>query len=114
MGASEASGPCPLSWWLGSREFALCPLQWPLPLLWIAALCLRLVFVAHAEWSCCAYGRSSWWWLWSWSSSMRQLKYHEKKLLKKVDFLQWKSDDNIREAKILRRYLIQKREDYIK
>lgn len=45
---------------------------------------------------------------------MRQLKHHEKKLLKKVDFLQWRSDDNLREAKILRRYLVQKREDYIK
>ena len=28
---------------------------------------------------------------------MRQLKHHEKKLLKKVDFLRWKSDDNLRE-----------------
>lgn len=55
--------------------------------------------------------RSCGWWS---SDTMRQLKYHEKKLLKRVDFLQWKSDDNIREAKILRRYLIQKREDYIK
>lgn len=92
---------------------------------------------------------------------MRQLKYHEKKLLKKVrahslayvsidqmpkvvsdddmmrafpptiphdrptrnqliqtntqvDFLQWKSDANIREVKILRRYYIQDREDYVK
>lgn len=99
---------------------------------------------------------------------MRQLKYHEKKLLKKVrvdslgmwfdrswpwvasdddvhamkryasivppprtiphetnqptnpqinrqvDFLQWKSDANIREVKILRRYHIQDREDYVK
>ena len=24
--------------------------------------------------------------------SLRKLKYHEQKLLKKVDFLQWKSD----------------------
>lgn len=43
--------------------------------------------------------------------SLRTLKHHEKKLLKKVDFLQWKSDQNIREVKILRRYHIQKRED---
>lgn len=46
--------------------------------------------------------------------SLRKLKYHEKKLLKKVDFLQWKSDQNIREVKILRRYHIQNREDYVK
>ncbi|CAO3646320.1 unnamed protein product [Cunninghamella echinulata] len=44
---------------------------------------------------------------------MRQLKHHEQKLLKKVDF-QWKKDDNIREIKIIRRYHIQKREDYHK
>ncbi|CAM9299808.1 unnamed protein product [Phaeothamnion confervicola] len=45
---------------------------------------------------------------------MRKLKHHEQKLLKKVDFLQWKSDQNIREIKVLRRYLIQNREDYVK
>ena len=45
---------------------------------------------------------------------MRQLKYHEKKLLKKVDFFSWKSDKNVREAKIIRKYLLQEREDYIK
>jgi len=45
---------------------------------------------------------------------MRQLKHHERKLLKKVDFLQWKSDQNIREVKVLRRYHIQDREDYVK
>ncbi|RUS21648.1 30S ribosomal protein S4 [Endogone sp. FLAS-F59071] len=45
---------------------------------------------------------------------MRQLKFHEQKLLKKVNFLQWKHDDNIREIKVMRRYHIQKREDYIK
>ena len=45
---------------------------------------------------------------------MRELKHHEKKLLRKVDFLQWKSDNNVREIKILRRYMIQNREDYVK
>ncbi|CAM9671939.1 unnamed protein product [Ascophyllum nodosum] len=45
---------------------------------------------------------------------MRKLKYHEQKLLKKVDFLQWKSDRNIREIQILRRYLVQNRDDYTK
>jgi hypothetical protein len=38
---------------------------------------------------------------------MRQLKYHEQKLLKKVNFLQWKSDQNVREIKVLRRYHVQ-------
>ncbi|PNH12075.1 U3 small nucleolar ribonucleoprotein imp3 [Tetrabaena socialis] len=45
---------------------------------------------------------------------MRQLKYHEKKLLKKVDFLRWKSDDNVRELQVMRRYHIQDRDDYKK
>lgn len=43
---------------------------------------------------------------------MRKLKYHEQKLLKKVDFLNWKQDRNIREVKVLRRYHVQDREDY--
>ena len=45
---------------------------------------------------------------------MRELKHHEKKLLKKVDFFSWKSDQNIREAKIIKKYLLQEREDYNK
>jgi len=45
---------------------------------------------------------------------MRQLKYHEQKLLKKVDFLQWKQDGGLREGKVLRRYHVQDRDDYHK
>ena len=61
---------------------------------------------------------------------VRKLKYHEQKLLKKVDFLnvshhrrrqspfayspQWKQDANLREIKVMRRYHIQDREDYHK
>mmetsp|Transcript_117626 Transcript_117626/g.379665 ORF Transcript_117626/g.379665 Transcript_117626/m.379665 type:complete len:184 (-) Transcript_117626:97-648(-) len=45
---------------------------------------------------------------------MRELKYHEKKLLKKVDFYNWKSDRNIHENAILKKYLINDREDYTK
>eukprot|EP00640_Fibrocapsa_japonica_P006503 CAMPEP_0113938058 /NCGR_PEP_ID=MMETSP1339-20121228/4484_1 /TAXON_ID=94617 /ORGANISM="Fibrocapsa japonica" /LENGTH=183 /DNA_ID=CAMNT_0000940993 /DNA_START=127 /DNA_END=678 /DNA_ORIENTATION=+ /assembly_acc=CAM_ASM_000762 len=45
---------------------------------------------------------------------MRKLKHHEQKLLKKVDFLQWKSDKNIREIQVIRRYMLQDREDYVK
>ncbi len=43
---------------------------------------------------------------------VRKLKYHEKKLLRKVDFINWEADNNLHEVKIMRRYLIQKREDY--
>ena len=45
---------------------------------------------------------------------MRQLKHHEKKLLKKVDFFSWKAEAGHREATVVRRYLLQNREDYIK
>ena len=45
---------------------------------------------------------------------MRELKFHEKKLLKKVDFFSWKSEKNVREASVIRRYLLLDREDYHK
>ena len=45
---------------------------------------------------------------------MRQLKHHEQKLLKKVDFFSWKAEAGHREASVIRRYLLQNREDYIK
>jgi len=44
---------------------------------------------------------------------MRQLKHHESKLLRKVNLYAWKGDSNIRVAKVLRRYHIQNREDYV-
>ena len=44
----------------------------------------------------------------------RKLKYHEEKLLKKHDFLTWKAAENVREIKILRRYHIQDRQDYVR
>ena len=43
---------------------------------------------------------------------MRQLKHHEQKLLKKVDFLRWKREHGLRELQALRRYHIQNRDDY--
>lgn len=45
---------------------------------------------------------------------VRKLKYHEQKLLKKLDFISWEADNNLHEVKILKRYRIQKREDYTK
>jgi len=42
---------------------------------------------------------------------MRKLRYHEQKLLKKVDFIDYKSENNLRELEILRRYRVE-REDY--
>ncbi|BBN04114.1 U3 small nucleolar ribonucleoprotein protein IMP3 [Marchantia polymorpha subsp. ruderalis] len=45
---------------------------------------------------------------------MRQLKFHEHKLLKKVNFLEWKKDQSFRETKVMRRYHITGREDYHK
>mmetsp|Transcript_76767 Transcript_76767/g.212101 ORF Transcript_76767/g.212101 Transcript_76767/m.212101 type:complete len:183 (-) Transcript_76767:137-685(-) len=44
---------------------------------------------------------------------MRKLKYHEQKLLKKVNFYEWK-DNNRKEVVVLKKYGIKDREDYTK
>jgi U3 small nucleolar ribonucleoprotein protein IMP3 len=44
---------------------------------------------------------------------MRDLKFHEKMLLRKVSLYSWKGEENIKVAKIMRKYHIQKREDYV-
>jgi U3 small nucleolar ribonucleoprotein protein IMP3 len=46
------------------------------------------------------------------TTMVRKLKYHEATLLRKTDFINWKSDKSVREVKILRRYHVQEREDY--
>lgn len=43
---------------------------------------------------------------------VRKLKYHEQKLLRKVDFTTYKSDNDHREAQVCRRYCIQKSSEY--
>ena len=43
--------------------------------------------------------------------SMRKLKWHEQKLLKKVNFAYWKQDDQLREWQAVQRYRIT-REEY--
>lgn len=46
---------------------------------------------------------------------VRKLKFHEQKLLKQVDFLNWEvTDHNLHELRVLRRYRLQRREDYTK
>lgn len=45
---------------------------------------------------------------------VRKLKYHEEKLLKKVDFMNWPVDNNLHEAKVMQKFHIRKREDYTK
>jgi U3 small nucleolar ribonucleoprotein protein IMP3 len=44
---------------------------------------------------------------------VRKLKHHEQKLLRKVDFYTYKSDNNHRDAAVTRRYAIQRPTDYI-
>mmetsp|Transcript_39858 Transcript_39858/g.48562 ORF Transcript_39858/g.48562 Transcript_39858/m.48562 type:complete len:183 (-) Transcript_39858:142-690(-) len=45
---------------------------------------------------------------------MRELKHHEKRLLRKVNLYQWKGhQDNVRVAKVMRMYHVQNREDYV-
>ena len=46
------------------------------------------------------------------TAMVRKLKFHEATLLRKLDFINWKSDQSVRENKILRRYHVQDREDY--
>lgn len=42
---------------------------------------------------------------------VRKLRYHEKKLLKKVDFMIWESD-NKNEARVLRKFHLKNRDEY--
>ena len=44
---------------------------------------------------------------------MRELKHHEKKLLRKVSLYSWKGEDNLRVAKVMRIYHIQNRDDFV-
>ena len=43
---------------------------------------------------------------------MRELKHHEKKLLRKVNFFDWKRENNLREISVIRKYHVQDRDDY--
>lgn len=43
---------------------------------------------------------------------VRKLKYHEQKLLKKVDLYNYKQDNNHREADVIQRYQLTNRSDY--
>lgn len=43
---------------------------------------------------------------------VRKFKHHEQKLLRKVDFVTYKSDNEHRDAAVCRRYCIQKPSDY--
>eukprot|EP00429_Kryptoperidinium_foliaceum_P084680 CAMPEP_0176215288 /NCGR_PEP_ID=MMETSP0121_2-20121125/16603_1 /TAXON_ID=160619 /ORGANISM="Kryptoperidinium foliaceum, Strain CCMP 1326" /LENGTH=265 /DNA_ID=CAMNT_0017554389 /DNA_START=72 /DNA_END=867 /DNA_ORIENTATION=+ len=45
---------------------------------------------------------------------MRKFKHHESKLLKKVNFYDWKSTRNVVENRILENFMIEDREDYTK
>ena len=45
---------------------------------------------------------------------MRKLKFHEKKLLKKTNFLEYKREGGHREAAVTQRYSLIERDDYKK
>lgn len=45
---------------------------------------------------------------------VRKLKHHEQKLLRKTDFISYKQDNDHRDKAVIRRYMIQKPEDYHK
>uniref|UniRef100_A0AC35TFN8 S4 RNA-binding domain-containing protein n=1 Tax=Rhabditophanes sp. KR3021 TaxID=114890 RepID=A0AC35TFN8_9BILA len=44
---------------------------------------------------------------------VRKLKFHEQKLLKKVDFIDWSLDNNLHESQVMAKYGIQKRAHYL-
>lgn len=44
---------------------------------------------------------------------MRQLKYHEQKLLKKVNLLEWKGTSTQKEHSVISKYVIEERETYV-
>lgn len=48
------------------------------------------------------------------AASMRKLKFHEKKLLKRVNFIEYKREWGHREALVTRRYHLTERDDYKK
>jgi U3 small nucleolar ribonucleoprotein protein IMP3 len=45
---------------------------------------------------------------------MRKLKFHEQKLLKKVNFLEWKKTNTTREQLITSKYILKERDEYKK
>ncbi|GBG78094.1 hypothetical protein CBR_g26031 [Chara braunii] len=45
---------------------------------------------------------------------MRKLRFHEQRLLRKVNFLEWKKERNLREVKAIRNYRLTNRDDYNK
>lgn len=45
---------------------------------------------------------------------VRKLKHHEQRLLRKTDFITYKQNGKHRDAQVVRRYMIQKPEDYHK
>ncbi|KAH7325883.1 hypothetical protein B0I35DRAFT_466818 [Stachybotrys elegans] len=45
---------------------------------------------------------------------VRKLKFHEQKLLRKTDFITYKQDNGHRDKAVIRRYMIQKPEEYHK
>lgn len=43
---------------------------------------------------------------------VRKLKFHEKKLLKKVDFVNWSLDNNVKESQVISRYGLKNHDEY--
>jgi len=43
---------------------------------------------------------------------MRKLRYHERKLLKKVDFVNWSLDNNVHEAQVIGRFKLKGHDEY--
>ena len=50
----------------------------------------------------------------AYNMSLRKLKHHEQRLLKKVDFLRWSNDDSMHVNQMVRRYHLKSQEEYVK
>ena len=96
-----------LAWryWLSSAPLDLCPTKISLAQPWSAELPKKSPFT-----SCNNNDEDDQETL---TTMVRKLKHHEQKLLKKVDFVTYKKNEH-RDAEVIRRYMIQKPEDYHK
>lgn len=44
---------------------------------------------------------------------MRKLRFHERKLLKKVDLVNWELDNNVHVSQVIQRYRLRNQDEYV-
>ena len=94
------------------RDHIACQKFWT----WLSNLFMVLLIDGLNSYSSSTFNKLIIWlcvFEWQWRT-MRKLKFHEKKLLKKVNFLEWKREGGHRENLIMQRYHVTGRDDYKK